>query len=186
MSRLNNLRTKRGETSIGGTNIVCGNSILPPLCCAASHEWADAANLPAEIVRACGINHRPEFKKPKRHFSTETDKSIKFQKQSPTVSITGVTWSLHVCQPVIFLLGSLYCMSFSLRVHNKVVNGGEKLHFTLRLSPNPPNPSSFYASQEPILPWPSVTHSHICSNVSLPLCLSLCLKLKSKLFRLLL
>lgn len=64
-----------------------------------------------------------------------------------------------LCQHVIFLFGSSYCMSFSLRIHNKVVNGGEKLHFTLILNPNPPNPSSFYASQEPILNWPTVTHS---------------------------
>lgn len=115
-----------------------------------------------------GVWQQPQARiyKPNWYFSTETDKCIKSQKQSSTVSVAGL------CQHVIFLFGSLYCTWFSLRVHNKVVNGGEKLHFTLRLNPNPPNPSSFYASQEPILNWPTVTHSHICLNVSLFLSLS--------------
>lgn len=36
----------------------------------------------------------------------------------------------------------------NLRFDNEVINEGEKLHFTLRLDPSPPNPSSFYASPE--------------------------------------
>lgn len=59
----------------------------------------------------------------------------------------------------------------SLGFDNKVINEGEKLHFTLRLNPNPPNPSSFYASPEPTLPRPTVTQSHSCLNLSLSLSL---------------
>lgn len=62
----------------------------------------------------------------------------------------------------------------SLGSDNKVINEGEKLHFTLRLNPNPPNPSSFYAPPEPTLPWPP---SHTISQLfeSPPLSLSHCL-----------
>lgn len=56
--------------------------------------------------------------------------------------------------------------AISLGFDNKVINGGEKVHFTLRLKPNPPNPSSFYASPEPTLPWPTLPQSHSCLSLS--------------------
>ncbi len=73
-----------------------------------------------------------------------------------------------------YVFVTVYVISFGF--DNKVINEGEKLHFTLRLNLNPQNPSSFYASPELPLPQPSVTQSHSCLNPSsLPLCLPLTL-----------
>lgn len=61
---------------------------------------------------------------------------------------------------ILYVFVSMYVVS--LGFDNKVINEGEKLHFTLRLNPNPPNPSSFYASPEPTLPRPTLIQSHSC------------------------
>lgn len=58
------------------------------------------------------------------------------------------------------------CLPFPRGVDNKVFNGGEKVHFTPRLKPNPLNPSSFYASPEPTLHWPTTSQSRSSSRHS--------------------
>lgn len=58
------------------------------------------------------------------------------------------------------------CSVFPQGVDNKVINGGEKVNFTARLKPSPPNPSSFYASREPALHWPIPLQSHSFSSDS--------------------
>lgn len=168
---------KAREMSLGGTNIVCGNSIPPPPLGVLHHmnELMLLISL-QRVLRVCGKQPQARIYKPSRYFSTETDNCFQSQQQSSTVPAVGL------CQHAIFLFGSLYCTSFSLRAHNKVVNGGEELHFTLRLNPNPPNPSSFYASQEPILNWPTVALSRLfeCLPLSLSLSHTSSLKLKSE------
>lgn len=74
---------------------------------------------------------------------------------------------------IMYVFVSVYVISLGF---DNVINEGEKLHFTPRLIHMPPNPSSFYASPEPTLTWPTLTQSH-CLPETAPPPLSLCLSL---------